>query len=80
MGAVFMLVINSIVAMGKIKKPKVQFFIKRVHDGLELWMRDQRGFYIFILPLRFGDDFIVDTKSFSQMKYNEMREVNLMED
>lgn len=75
-----MFVALAIAAMAKDNEPKVHFYIKRVCAGLELWMRDNRGVYSYIRYMEFGDDYLVDTESFRSMGYDEMREVNLMED
>ena len=75
MGAVIMLAMLSIAAMGKTKEPKVHFYIKRVNDGFELWLKDKRGFYRYVIYMKLGDDYIVDTKPFRDMKYDEIREV-----
>ena len=80
-GAMFMLAMLSIAAMGKSKEePKVRFYIKRIYGGFELWVKDLRGFYHYIKHLDFSDDFLIDTKSFRDMEYGNMREINLMED
>ena len=79
-GALFMLSMLSIAAMGKTKEPKVHFYIKRGIDGFDLWMKDKRGFYRYVTYIELGDDFLIDTESFRDMEYDEMREVNLMED
>ena len=75
-----MLSMLSITAMGKTKEPKVHFYIKRVHSGFELWMKDKRGFYRYVTYIELGDDFLIDTESFRDMEYDEIREINLMED
>lgn len=79
-GAVFMLAILSIAAMGKTKEPKVRFYVKRVHDGFELWMKDRYGTSHHMYNIVLGNDFLIDTKSFRDMEHGEIREVNLMED
>lgn len=79
-GAVFMLTMLSIAAMGKTKEPKVHFYIKRVVDGFELWLKDKRGVYRYVTFMDLYDDYIIDTESYRDMEYDEMREVNLMED
>ena len=75
-----MLAMLSIAAMGKEKEPKVHFYIKRVYGGFELWKKDRQGLYHFILSMDVGDNYLIDTESFRDMEYDEMREVNLMED
>lgn len=77
-GAVFMLAILSIAAMNKTKEPKVHFYIKRVYNSLELWMKDRWGILHFVLPMKLGDDYLIDTESFRYMKHDEIREINLM--
>ena len=83
-GAVFMLAILSIAAMGKVKEPRnnVRFYIKRVHDGFELWLKDTSGCYTYITHFGMGFNYIFlnTTGSFKDMKCGEIREVNLMED
>ena len=79
-GAVFMLIAVCVVAMGKTKEPKVRFYVKRDMWGFELWMEDPRGLWHFILYITSGDDYFIDTKSFEDMDYDEIRKVNLMED
>ena len=80
-GAVFMLAMLSIAAMGKSKEePKVRFYIKRIYSGFELWVKDLQGFYHYIKHIDFSDNYLIDTKSFEDMDYDEIRKVNLMED
>lgn len=80
MGAVFMFIAVCVVAMGKTKEPKVRFYVKRDAWGFELWMEDSRGHWHFILYITSGDDYLIDTKSFEDMDYDEIRKVNLIED
>ena len=81
-GALFMLAMLSIAAMGKTKEPKVHFYIKRVVEGFgfELWLKDRRGFYRYVTYIELGDDSLIDTESYRDMEYEEIREVNLMGD
>ena len=77
-----MLAMLSIAAMGKDKEPrnKVRFYIKRIYGGFELWVKDLRGFYHYIKHIDFSDDYLINIKSFRDMEYGNMREVNLMKD
>lgn len=79
-GAVFMFIAVCVVAMGKTKEPKVRFYVKRDTWGFELWMEDPRGLWHFILYITSSDDYFIDTKSFEDMDYDEIRKVNLIED
>ena len=75
-----MLTMLSIAAIGKSKEePKVQFYIKRIYGGFELWVKDLRGFYHYIKHIDFSDDYLINIKSFRDMEYGNMREINLME-
>ena len=80
MGAVFMFIAVCVVAIGKIKNPKIQFYVKRVYNFLELYVKDKYGNSHFLYYMKLGDDYLIDTKSFRDMKHNEIREVNLMKD
>ena len=75
-----MLAMLSIAAMGKTKEPKVHFYIKRVVGGFDLWLKDRRGFYRYVTYIELGDDFLIDTESYRDMEYDEIREVNSIED
>ena len=75
-----MLITVCIVAMGKTKEPKIRFYVKRVYNGLELYVKDRYGNSHFLYYIRLGDDYLIDTKSFRDMKHDEIREINLMED
>lgn len=79
-GAVFMLAVVFFTAMGKVKELKVHFYIKRVVEGFDLWLKDKRGFYRYITYIELDDDSIINPESFRHLEYDEMREVNLMED
>lgn len=79
-GAMFMLAMYSIAVMGKVEEPKVRFYIKRIYGGFELWVKDLRGVYHYIKHIYFSDDYLINIKSFRDMEYGNMREVNLMED
>ena len=83
-GALFMLVILSIAAMGKTKEPEpeiqLQFYVKRVHDYFELWIKDRKGIYRYLYHVRLDDNSIIDLESFKDMEYDEMREVKLISD
>ena len=76
-GAVFMLAMLSIAAMSKVKerRNKVRFFVERACKGLELWVKDRFGNSHFLYYIRFGDDYLIDTKPFIDMKEGEIREV-----
>ena len=74
-----MLTMLSIAAMGKVKEPKinVHFYVKRACKGLELWVKDRFGNSHFLYYIRFGDDYLIDTKPFIDMKEGEIRYVFL---
>ena len=78
-GAVFMLVILSIAAMGKVKEPrnKVRFFVERViSDNYFLYINGKDKQY----PLaseRLFKDFGLNPDDFADMKVGEIREVFL---
>ena len=78
-GAVFMLAILSIAAMGKVKEPrnKVRFFVERViSDNYFLYINGKDKQY----PLaseRLFKDFGLNPDDFSDMKEGEIREVYL---
>ena len=76
-GAVFMLAILSIAAMGKVKEPrnKVRFFVERViSDNYFLYINGKDKQY----PLaseRLFKDFGLNPDDFADMKEGEIREV-----
>ena len=78
-GAVFMLAILSIAAMGKVKEPrnKVRFFVERViSDNYFLYINGKDKQY----PLaseRLFKDFGLNPDDFADMKVGEIREVFL---
>ena len=79
LGAVFMLAMIIIAAMRKVEEPtnKVRFYVKRVPKGLELWVKDRFGNSHFLYYIKFGDDYLIDTKPFIDMKEGEIRYVFL---
>ena len=83
LGALFMLTILSIAAMGKVQEPmnKVQFFVKRIsHDYYSLCIKGKYRLHTFITEISLSD-FGLNTDDFADMKNGEMREVFLnMED
>ena len=79
MGAVFLFIAVCIVAMGKDKEPKLRFYVKRVYNCLELYVKDRYGNSHFLYYIMLDDDYLIDTKSFRDMKHDEIREINLME-
>lgn len=81
LGAMFMLGIIIIAAMGKVNEPKnkVRFYVKRVPKGLELWVKDRFGNPHFLYYIRFGDNYLIDTRLFEDMKEGDIRYINSME-
>ena len=81
LGAVFMLAMIIIAAMGKVEEPtnKVRFYVKRVPKGLELWVKDRFGNPHFLYYIRFGDNYLIDTRLFEDMKEGDIRYINSME-
>ena len=77
-GAVFMLAILSIAAMGKVKEPrnKVRFYIRKTTKGNILSLRDKIGLCIISMDIRF-EDFGLNPDDFADMKAGEIREVFL---
>ena len=70
--------------MGKEKEPrneatelknKVCFYVKRVTKGLELLVKDRFGNPHFLYYIRFGDNYLIDTRLFEDIKEGEIREV-----
>ena len=80
-GAVFMLTIYSIEAMGKSKEPrnKVRFFVKAVRDDMYwLYIKDKKGNISFIgLDEDFNNLWGLNPDDFADMKKGEVREVYL---
>ena len=77
-GAVFMLTMLTIVAMGKDKGPrnKVRFYIRKTTKGNILSLRDKIGLCIISMDIRF-EDFGLNPDDFVDMKVGEIREVFL---
>ena len=80
-GAVFMLTIYSIEAMGKDDEPrnKVRFFVKAVRDDMYwLYIKDKTGNISFIgLDEDFNNLWGLNPDDFTDMKKGEVREVFL---
>ena len=80
-GALFMLTILSIAAMGKVKEPrnKVRFFVKAVRDDMYwLFIKDKKGNISFIgLDEDFNNLWGLNPEDFADMKEGEIREVYL---
>ena len=78
-GAVFMLAILSIAAMGKEKEPRnnVRFFVKAVRDNMYwLYIKDKKGNISFIgLDEDFNNLWGLNPDDFSDMKRGEISEV-----
>ena len=100
LGAMFMLAMIIIAAMGNVEAPKneaqepknkvtevnlteprnkVRFYVKRVTKGLELWVKDRFGNPHFLYYIRFGDNYLIDTRLFEDMKEGDIRYINSME-
>ena len=81
LGAVFMLAILSIAAMGKDDEPRnnVRFFVKAVRDDMYwLFIKDKKGNISFIgLDEDFNNLWGLNPDDFSDMKKGEIREVYL---
>ena len=77
-GAVFMLTIYSIEAMGKSKEPrnKVRFYIRKTTKGNILSLKNKIGLLIISIDIEF-EDFGLDPDDFADMKEGELREVYL---
>ena len=78
-GAVFMLAMLSIAAMGKVKEPrnKVRFFVERViSDNYVLYIEGKNRLYS-IASARLFENFGLNPDDFADMKVGEMREVFL---
>ena len=80
-GAVFMIAMLSIAAMGKVKEPrnKVRFFVKAVRDDMYwLYIKDKKGNISFIgLDEDFNNLWGLNSDDFANMKKGEVREVYL---
>ena len=80
-GAVFMLIMLTIAAMGKDKEPrnKVRFFVKAVRDDMYwLYIKDKKGNISFIgLDEDFNNLWGLNPDDFTDMKKGEIREVYL---
>ena len=80
-GAVFMLAMLSIAAMGKDKEPRnnVRFFVKAVRDDMYwLFIKDKKGNISFIgLDEDFNNLWGLNPDDFADMKKGEVREVYL---
>ena len=77
-GAMFMLAILSIAAMGKVKEPrnKVRFYIRKTTKGNILSLKNKIGLLIISIDIEF-EDFGLDPDDFADMKEGELREVYL---
>ena len=78
MGAVFMLVINSIEAMGKSKEPrnKVRFYMKADIDNIPwLYIQKKNGDLELVASNNGFKDFGLNPDDFADMKEGEIREV-----
>ena len=75
-GAVFMLTMLTIVAMGKDKEPrnKVRFYIRKTTKGNILSLKNKIGLLIISIDIEFKD-FGLDPDDFADMKEGELREV-----
>ena len=77
-GAVFMLAMLSIAAMGKVKEPrnKVRFFVEK--DNMELYLRmNYRKYDTFICNGSLFRHYGLKSDDFADMKEGEVREVFL---
>ena len=77
-GAVFMLAMLSIAAMGKVKEPrnKVRFFVEK--DNMDLYLRmNYRKYDTFICNGSLFRHYGLKSDDFSDMKEGEIREVFL---
>ena len=75
-GAVFMLAMLSIAAMGKVKEPrnKVRFFVEK--DNMELYLRmNYRKYDTFICNGSLFRHYGLNKDDFADMKEGEIREV-----
>ena len=76
LGAVFMLIMLTIAATGKVKEPrnKVQFYIRKTTKGNILSLKNKIGLLIISIDIEF-EDFGLDPDDFADMKAGEIREV-----
>ena len=77
-GAVFMLIMLTIAAMGKVKESrnKVRFYIRKTTKGNILSLKNKIGLLIISIDIEFKD-FGLDPDDFADMKEGELREVYL---
>ena len=77
-GAVFIVTMLTIVAMGKDKEPrnKVLFYIRKTTKGNILSLKNKIGLLIISIDIEF-EDFGLDPDDFADMKEGELREVYL---
>ena len=76
-GAMFMLAILSIAAMGKVKEPrnKVRFFVeKEISDSYFLYIENKNGM-CYICSNDFFKKFGLNPDDFADMKEGQLREV-----
>ena len=78
LGAVFMLIMLTIAAMGKVKESrnKVRFYIRKTTKGNILSLKNKIGLLIISIDIEFKD-FGLDPDDFADMKEGELREVYL---
>lgn len=79
-GAVFMLAMLSIAAMGKVKEPrnKVRFFVeKQTSECYLLYLKGKGNLRYFIVQDSFFKEFGLNQEDFSDMKDDEIRDVYL---
>ena len=76
LGAVFMLTMLCIAAMGKDKEPrnKVRFYIRKTTKGNILSLKNKIGLCIISMDIRF-EDFGLNPDDFADMKEGQLREV-----
>ena len=77
-GAVFMLAMLSIAAMGKDKEPrnKVRFFVKKqTSECYLLYLKGKGKLHYFIVQDSFFKEFGLNPEDFADMKDDEIREV-----
>ena len=77
-GAVFMLAMLSIAAMGKVKEPrnKVRFYVKREHGNhFTLWVGKTISSSYFVFADYLFKEFNLNPDDFADMKEGEIREV-----
>ena len=79
LGAVFMLTMLCIAAMGKVQEPmnKVQFFVKRTSHGYySLYIKGKYKLHTIVTEISLND-FGLSIYDFADMKNGEVREVFL---